>query len=90
MKNNKKIYLDYILDEMHKGYIEPKDVVSGFCDKFRVTRRTFETYWTPAVGEFEKRRALIEQKKNRKNYCDRNEGGRSINKDQGSIAGATT
>lgn len=63
MKNNKKIYLDYILDEMHKGYIEPKDVVSGFCDKFRVTRRTFETYWTPAVGEFEKRRALIEQKK---------------------------
>ncbi len=63
MKNNKRIYIDFIIGEMDKGNIEPKDVVSVFCDKFRVTRRTFENYWTTACNEFEKRRAIIEKKK---------------------------
>jgi len=43
-----QIYIDFIVDEIKKGNIEPKNIISLFCTKFHKTERTFWNYWEKA------------------------------------------
>ena len=45
MKANKEAYIDFILDELEKGNVNHKDVLSVFLPKFASTRQTFDKYW---------------------------------------------
>lgn len=43
-----QVYIDFIIDEIKKGNIEPKNIISQFCIKFQKTERTFWNYWDKA------------------------------------------
>lgn len=49
IKPNKKIYVDFILEELSKGNVQYNKVVALFVAKFRVTNRTFDRYWKIAT-----------------------------------------
>jgi hypothetical protein len=60
---NKEIYIDFILDELNKGNNQYKDVVSLFCEKFRLSSRTFDNYWKLANETYLKHRTVINNAK---------------------------
>ena len=63
MKENKEIYVDFIIGEIDKGNVSYKDVVSEFCGKFRLSEKSFDKYWKMANEAHKERRQLIETAK---------------------------
>ena len=61
--NNKKIYIDFIIDELNKGNVQHKDVCSLFLPKFALTRQSFDKYWILANDEYKVQREAINQAK---------------------------
>jgi hypothetical protein len=49
---SKEIYIDFIINELEKGNVLRKDVINLFIDKFKVSDRTFDTYWNNANEQF--------------------------------------
>lgn len=45
MKPNKKLYVDFIIDELSKGNVQFNAVFAVFKGKFRLTENTFIKYW---------------------------------------------
>jgi|688.fasta_scaffold384667_4 hypothetical protein len=54
MKNKHKnlAYIDFIICELEKDNILRKDVLPLFINKFKVSDRTFDTYWNKANEDF--------------------------------------
>jgi hypothetical protein len=63
MTDNSEIYIAYILGELNEGKVFAKDVLTGFCNKFQKSERTFATYWKRARNEYSKQREVIEKVK---------------------------
>ena len=63
MKPNKQTYIDFILNELEKGKVQYKDVVSVFCEKFRLSERTFDNYWKEANIKYQEQRTEINKAK---------------------------
>lgn len=40
-----EIYINYILEKLRSGIVEPKDIVAEFCNKFHKSDRTFWYQW---------------------------------------------
>ena len=59
MKANKEAYIDFILDELEKGNVNHKDVLSVFLPKFASTRQTFDKYWKLANERYKEAQQAI-------------------------------
>jgi len=63
MRQNKQIYIDFIIDELNKGNVQYKDVLLVFVSKFEVTEQTFVRYWKTANEKHSERRRAINDAK---------------------------
>lgn len=63
MKQNKQIYIDFIISELNKGNIQYKDVMLVFVSKFELTEQTFVRYWKQANESYKNQRELINNAK---------------------------
>jgi nucleoid DNA-binding protein len=61
--SNKEAYIDFIIEQLNLGNVQYKDVVSLFCDKFRLTERTFDKWWKIANQKHSEKRQAIEKAK---------------------------
>ncbi len=61
--SNKEAYIDFIIEQLNLGNVQYKDVVSLFCDKFRLTERTFDKWWKIANQKHSEQRQAIEKAK---------------------------
>lgn len=59
MRNNKQIYIDFIVSELNKGNVQYKEVISLFLPKFACTRQTFDKYWKLANEAHREQRKTI-------------------------------
>lgn len=63
MKQNKQIYIDFIISELNKGNVQYKDVMLVFVSKFELTEQTFVRYWKQANENHKEQRELINNAK---------------------------
>ena len=63
MKQNKQIYIDFIISELNKGNVQYKDVMLVFVSKFELTEQTFVRYWKQANESHKEQRNLINNAK---------------------------
>ena len=61
MKPNKQTYIDFIIEQLEKGNVQYKDVVSLFLPKFACTRQTFDKYWKLANEAYLIKREALNQ-----------------------------
>jgi len=60
---NSETYVDFIIAQIKKGNVKYNEVLSLFCAKFRLTPRTFDTYWKKANTAYLEQREAIEKAK---------------------------
>ena len=63
MKQNKQIYIDFIISELNNGNVEAEKVCAVFCSKFQKSERTFYNYWDLANKSHKEQRDLINNAK---------------------------
>ncbi len=62
-KLSKEAYIDFIIDEIKKGNVDHKDVLSVFLPKFACTRQTFDKYWKTANERHREAQQAIKEAK---------------------------
>lgn len=63
MKQNKQIYIDFIISELNNGNVQYKDVMLVFVSKFELSEQTFVRYWKQANENHKEQRELINNAK---------------------------
>ncbi len=63
MRQNKQIYIDFIIDELNKGNVKYNDICLLFCTKFDLTKQSFNNYWLKANETYTEQRQSIEAAK---------------------------
>ena len=63
MKQNKQIYIDFILSQLNKGNVKYNDVCLLFCTKFDLTKQSFNKYWKIADESHKQQREVINKEK---------------------------
>ena len=63
MKDNKTIYIDFILNELNNGNVQFKEVLPIFVGKWGVSEKTFERYWKIANEKHKIERDAIKEAK---------------------------